>query len=115
VLRRRIADALAALSDALDPTRPDRTPDAFIAALARVDQVRPAFKASRYVTSRLGRANPADWIDALAACRVPAVALIETGATPSAVRKAVGAARKAMQQPSELLAALKDLQRELAA
>jgi len=115
VLRRRIADALAALSDALDPTRPDRTPDAFIAALARVDQVGAAFKASRYVTSRHGRASPADWIDTLAACRVPAVALIETSATLGAIRKAVGAARKAVQQPSELLAALKDLQRELVA
>jgi len=115
VLRRRIADALAALSEALDPAKPDRTPDAFVAALARIDQVDAAFKASRFVTSRMGRTNPADWIDALMACRAPAVALIAAGATPGPIRKLVGAARKAVQQPSELLAALTDLRRALAA
>jgi uncharacterized membrane protein YccC len=115
VLRRRIADALAALSDALDPAKPERTPDAFVAALARVDQVGAAFRASRLVTSRLGRANPADWVDALTACRAPAIALIDGGATPGPIRKLVGAARKAVQQPSGLLAALTDLQRALAA
>lgn len=113
VLRRRIADALAALSEALDPATPDRTPDAFVAALARLDEVGAAFKASRFVTSRIGRMNPADWIDALAACRAQAVALIESGQTPGAIRKAVGAARKAVQQPSELPGALADLQRAL--
>ena len=115
VLRRRIADALAALSEALDPAKPERTPDAFVAALARVDQVGVAFKASRVFTSRMGRASPADWIDALTACRTPAVALIDAGETPGAIRKLVGAARKAVQQPSELLAALTDLRRALAA
>jgi hypothetical protein len=115
VLRRRIADTLAALSEALDPAKPGHTPDAFVAALARVDQVGAAFRASRFVTSRLGRANPADWIDALDACRAPAVALIEAGETPGAIRKAVGAARKAVQQPGELLAALSELRVALAA
>ncbi|HEX5124404.1 MAG TPA: FUSC family protein [Rhodanobacteraceae bacterium] len=115
VLRRRIADALAALSEALDPAASVRTPDAFVAALARVDQVGAAFKASRIVTSRLRRANPADWIDALTACRAPAIVLIDAGATPAAIRKLVGGARKAVQQPPELLAALTDLRRALTA
>jgi fusaric acid resistance family protein len=115
VLRRRIADALAALSEALDPAKPERAPDAFVAALARVDQVGTAFKASRFVTSRMRRANPADWIDALMACRMPAVALIDAGETPGTIRKLVGTARKAVQQPSELLAALTDLRRALTA
>ena len=115
VLRRRIADALAALSDALDPAKPERTPDAFVVALARVEQAGTAFKASRFVTSRFGLANPADWIDALMACRKPAVAMIDAGETPGAIRRRVGAARKAVQQPPELLAALTDLQRALAA
>ena len=113
VLRRRIADALAALSDALDPAKPDRTPDAFVAALVRVDQVGAAFRASRFVTSRIGRTNPADWIDALTACRAPAVALIETGETPGAIRKKVGAARKALLDPPTLLPALEDLRATL--
>jgi len=115
VLRRRIADALAALSEALDPAKPERASDAFVAALARVDQVGVAFKASRLFASRIGCANPADWIDALMACRAPAVALIDAGETPGTIRKLVGAARKAVQQPPELLAALTELRRALAA
>jgi len=115
VLRRRIADALAALSEALDPAKPERASDAFVAALARLDQVGVAFKASRLFASRIGRANPADWIDALMACRAPAVALIDAGETPGTIRKLVGAARKAVQQPPELLAALTELRRALAA
>jgi uncharacterized membrane protein YccC len=115
VLRRRISDALAALSEALDPARTDRTGDAFVAALARVEQVSRAFYASRLVTSRLGRPNPADWIDALMACRAPTVALVDAGATPAAIRKLVGEARKALRQPSELPGALIGLQHALAA
>jgi hypothetical protein len=114
VLRRRIADALAALSEALDPATPRRTPDAFVAALARVDQVGPAFRASRFVAARFGRAAPAEWIDTLIACRTPAVALIDAGETPGAIRKAVGTARKAVQEPPELLSALTALRRALA-
>ena len=106
VLRRRIADALAALSDALDPAIPERTADSFVAALDQVEQVAPAFKASRVVTRWLKPVHPADWVDALFACRHPAIALIEEGATPGNVRKAVGAARKAMREPEGLLPAL---------
>jgi hypothetical protein len=114
VLRRRIADALAALSEALDPARPTRTSGAFVAALARVEQVAPAFRASRLVTRHLGREQPADWVDALIACRDPAVALIDSGATPPGVRKSVGAARKALREPKEIPGALRDLQAALA-
>jgi len=109
VLRRRIAEALAALSEALDPARTERSPDAFVAALYRVDQIGPAFKASRFVTSRFGRTNPADWIDALMDCRAPALALIEAGETPGAIRKSVGAARKALLDPAQLQPALDGL------
>lgn len=115
VLRRRIADALAALSDALDPARSTRTADAFAAAVTRVEQVAPAFRASRRATRWFRSAHPADWIDALVACREPALALIKTGETPGASRRAVGAARKAVREPGELLAALADLRRALAA
>jgi Fusaric acid resistance protein-like len=113
VLRRRIADALAALSEAFDPAAPERTPDGFVAALAQVDQVAPAFRASRWVTGKLKPVHPADWIDALASCRVPAVSLISAGQTPGAVRKAVGAARKALREQDSLLPALVALRQSL--
>lgn len=115
-LRRRLADALASLGSALDPATSDRTPDAFIAALAGVEQIAPAFRASRLVTRHLpGQrgAQPADWIDTLLACRAPALALIESGKTPADVRRAIGAARKALLEPATLLATLQNLQRSL--
>jgi len=113
VLRRRIADALAALSEAIDPATPERTADGFVAALAQVEQVAPAFRASRFATRRLKPVHPADWIDALNACRVPAIALIATGQTPGTVRKAVGAARKALREPDGLLPALEAMRESL--
>jgi hypothetical protein len=113
VLRRRIADALAALSEAFDPSNATRSADAFVAALARVEQVAPAFRAARSVGRKSGRTNPADWIDALAGLRDAAVARIEARETPGAVRKAVGASRKAILEPEHLLDALTDLRRTL--
>jgi hypothetical protein len=113
VLRRRLADALAALADALDPAQPGRTSAGFVAAVARVEQLAPAFRASRMATRRFQAWQPADWVDALLACRDPAVALIRKGDTPGAVRRAVGAARRSMREPGELLAALEDLRRSL--
>jgi hypothetical protein len=113
VLRRRIADALAALSEAFDPSNATRSADAFVAALARVEQVAPPFRAARSVGRKSGRPNPADWIDALAGLRDAAVARIEARETPGAVRKAVGASRKAILEPEHLLDALTDLRRTL--
>ena len=115
VLRRRIADALAALSDALDPSNDERTPDDFVAALDRIEQVAPAFRAGRFASKSFRAIQPADWIDALANCRAPAVALAVAGRTPGAVRKAVGAARRALREPAELSPALSELARTLAA
>ena len=112
VLRRRIADALAALADALDPASAIRSPDAFVAALDRVEQLAPPFRAARMV-GRSRRMHPADWIDALAACRVAAITRIDAGETGAAVRKAVGAARKALREPPLLRDALIDLRRSL--
>jgi fusaric acid resistance family protein len=113
VLRRRIADALAALSEALDPANAARSPEAFVAMLARVEQLAPAFRAARRVAWRSRRVNPADWIDALGACSEPAVALITSSATPGAARKAAGAARKAVREPDTLLPALRELRQAL--
>ena len=109
VLRRRIADALAVLSDAFDPAITEKTPDSFVAALASVEQVAPAFKASRIVARRFAPTHPADWIDALLVCRAPAVALIKQQETPGRVRKAIGTARKAIREPEVLLPALRAL------
>jgi uncharacterized membrane protein YccC len=108
-LRRRIADALATLSNALDPATPVRVPDDFIAAVVAVEQMVPAFRASRMVTKRFRAMQPADWVDALLACRDPAIILIEKNETPGSVRRAVGAARKSMREPMEILPALKQL------
>ena len=114
VLRRRIADALAALSDALDPAATQRSPDGFIASIAAVEQLAPAFRAGRLVTKRMRVVQPADWVDELIACRGPALALIDRHETPVAARRAIGTARKAMREPREILAALKALESSLA-
>jgi hypothetical protein len=113
VLRRRIADSLAILADALDPITPPRRSDDFVAAIASVEEVAPAFRASRLVTRRFRTMQPADWVDALVACRAPAATLIDQGETPGPIRKAVGVARKSMREPTELLQALRELCRSL--
>lgn len=113
VLRRRLADALANLADALDPATSSPTPRHFVAAVASVQQMRPAFHASRLVTRQIRATQPADWVDTLVACRDPAVTLIEQGQVSGSVRRAVGAARKAMRTPEEILPALQALHRSL--
>lgn len=110
VLRRRIADALAALSAALDPANPERAPAAFTAALDDLARLAPSFRALRIATARWHQPQAADWIDALLERRADAVALIESGATPPETRRAVGAARKALREPATLSAALRALQ-----
>jgi hypothetical protein len=108
VLRRRLADALAALGEALDPAVDARTPARFVHALGKVEQLAPPFRTARRIArSRWG--EPAGWIDALAACHVPAVALITHDLTPGAVRRAVGSARQALREPAQLLPALEAL------
>ncbi len=109
VLRRRIADTLAALSEALDPTFHVRSSAQFGFAIGQVESVAPAFRATRMATRRLRKGQPADWIDTLIACRDPAIALIDAGRTPPEVRRAVGSARKAMREPDDIHAALVDL------
>lgn len=115
VLRRRIADALALLADALDPATPARGADDFVAALMQLEQVAAAFRASRLVTRRWQPVQPADWVDILVACRTPAVALIEAGDPVVSVRRATGAARKAIRKPETLARALMDLQQQMIA
>jgi hypothetical protein len=106
VLRKRIAETLAAMSEALDPQAAERRPGAVLAAMRRVEQLRPSFRARRLALRRWQPLQPMDWIDALAACTAPVVALAERGQAPGAVRKAVGAARKAMADPAQIGSAL---------
>ena len=113
VLRRRIADALAAMSEALDPQVAERRPDGVVAAIRRVEQLRPSFRARHLALRRWQPLQPVDWIAALAACEAPLVALVERGETPGAVRKAVGAARKAMREPAQIGPALAVLRQVL--
>jgi hypothetical protein len=114
VLRRRFAESLATLADAFDPATPARATGEVAAAMARVEQLAPAFRASRLATARIRRLQPADWIDTLAACRDPVLALVDRGQAPGEVRRAIGAARKALREPDQLLAALRLLQGALA-
>lgn len=113
VLRRRLADALAAMSEALDPQRAARSPAPVVAALRRVEQLRPSFHARRLALRRWQALQPADWIDALVACEAPVVALVERGEAPGAVRQAIGVARKAMREPAEIGPALEGLRAAL--
>jgi hypothetical protein len=113
VMRRRIADALSSLSHALDPATSARRPDDFVAAVAAVKQLAPAFRASRLVTRYFRAIQPADWVDILVACADPAITLIEKGETSIPVRRAVGAARKSIREPGEILRALQKLRRSL--
>jgi hypothetical protein len=115
VLRRRLADALATLGEALDPALAARSAEPFTQALDAVRQLAPAFRAARRLGLQLRWRQPADWIDALAACRRPAVALIERGAAPGDVRRAVGRARQALREPERLLPALEALRDALGA
>ena len=113
VLRKRIAEALAAMSEALDPQVVERRADSVVAACKRVEQLRPSFRARHLALRRWQPLQPVEWIDALLACRGAVVVLVERRETPGAVRKAVGAARKAMREPAEIGPALAGLRQAL--
>lgn len=117
ILRRRIAGALAAMSEALDPATAERRPQAIIGSMGLVRQMVPVFRAHG-IAHRLARRREtpphATWIAALLACEAPVLALVEGGQTPGAVRKAIGTARKAMREPGEIGPALAALAAALA-
>ena len=113
ILRRRMADALAALASALDRQQPTRSPDAFVAALKAVEQIAPAFRSTRYIAHRVRPERPADWIDALLECAKPACRLIEQGRAPASVHQALAHARRAMREPEQILPALQQLHASL--
>jgi hypothetical protein len=113
VLRRKLADALAAMAEAMDPARDERTPARVAHALDQLEDMAAPFRASRRFTQRFRAMQPADWIDALLACRGPAIDVIARGETPGRVRQAIGAARKSLREPELLLPALQQLRQAL--
>ena len=113
MLRKRIAEALATMSDALDPQVVERRPQGIVAACKRVEQLRPSFRGRHLALRRWQPLQPLEWIDTLLACRDAVVTLVERGETPGKVRKALGAARKAMREPAEIRAALGALREAL--
>ncbi len=114
VLRKRIAEALAAIADALDPQAAERRADRVVAAIRRVEQLRPSFRARHLALRRWQPLQPHDWIALLADCEAPVLALVQRAETPGAVRKAVGAARQAMREPARIAPALAALRQALA-
>lgn len=115
VLRRRLADVLAAMAEALDPATTDRTPARVASAFDHLADMTAPFRARRRFTRRFRTLQPADWVDTLLACRTPVIDLITRGETPGRVRQAVGAARKALREPEHLLPALQQLRETLGA
>jgi fusaric acid resistance family protein len=114
-LRRRLADALSEFAVALDPRRHSKGAESLVAAWARVEELVPAFRALGRVSPRSAAAQAADWAQTLLACRDDALALIESGASPGEVRRALGSARQALRDPAMLLPALSQLKETLSA
>ena len=111
ILRGRIGRALAAMSEALDPAVALRKPVDVAGPLALVTEMRPVFRVHRFARRRRPL-RPDEWIASLAACEAPVLALAASGQAPGEVRRAIGAARKAMREPVEIgpaLAALRDV------
>jgi len=110
ILRRRIADALAALATTLDrQSSSTGKPDAFIAALHAVEQVAPAFRATRHIAHRVRPERPAEWIETLLDCQEPGARLIEQGHASPNVQRALAHARRSMREPEQILPALQQL------
>lgn len=113
VLRRRLADALAAMAEATDPATPERSPARVAKALDELADMAAPFRAARRFTQGFRTIQPADWVDTLLACRAPAIELIARGETPRRLRQAIGAARKSLREPDALLPALQQLRQTL--
>jgi hypothetical protein len=112
-LRRRMADALAALAVALDRQQPTHSSAAFFAGLRGVEQLAPAFRATRHLARYVRKDRPAECIDVLLACRESAGKLIERGKAPASVHQALGNARRSLREPETMLPALQQLQASL--
>jgi len=113
VLRRRLADALAAMAEAMDPATTERLPARLARTLDELEDMAAPFRTARRITQRFRTLQPADWVDTLLACRASAIDVIARGETPGRVRQAIGAARKSLRQPDTLLPALQQLRQTL--
>jgi hypothetical protein len=74
-----------------------------------VEQVAPAFRATRHIAHRVRPERPADWIETLVHCREPAGKLIEQGSAPPNVQRALAQARRSLREPEQILPALQQL------
>ncbi|WP_165488568.1 MULTISPECIES: FUSC family protein [Dyella] len=115
VVRRRIANALAALAEALDPATEHRQARAFDDAMDELALVAPPFRLARALTRHRRAKRPADWADTLLDGRDLADTLIARQLTPAKVRQAVGVARKSLREPDGLQEALLHLRQTLEA
>ncbi|KLD63530.1 FUSC family protein [Dyella japonica] len=113
VLRRRLADALAAMAEATDPATPERSPARVAKTLDELAGMAAPFRAARRFTQGFRTVQPADWVDTLLACRTAAIEVIARGETPGRLRQAIGAARKSLREPDTLLPALQQLRQTL--
>jgi uncharacterized membrane protein YccC len=108
VVRRRIADALAALSTYLGDRNPV-TDDDLVASLDRLDEIAAPWNALERVTAwRKTLRKPGEWIALVHEC----VALVRSRPQVSGgARRALGDARKSMRDPEAIgpkLLALRD-------
>lgn len=96
VVRRRVADALAALQDVL--AQPDHDRAGFADALERLREIAAPLRTHRrFVPRSPGSVHAADTVDALLACALPVDAL--RTAAPGAARL-VGELRRGLREPT---------------
>jgi len=111
VLRRRLADALAALQEQLAAPAPE-TAAGLRRALGRVDEVAPPFRLlARLRPLPVRLRAPGEWVRLVADCAAAADPL-DAPASPEA-RRALGEARRALREPEALLPALERLRAAL--
>ena len=98
VVRRRVADALAALQDVLaaEPKGLDTARARFAHTLEQLEEIAPPLRTHRRIRPRA--AHAADTVDALLACAAPVDAMPEV--PPGAAARLVGELRRGLRDPA---------------
>ena len=109
VLRKRMGEALALLSEVLNQESTPRHVEALINAITTVEELYPTFHACRLLTRHFISNHPADWIDLIIACKERALTLVGQHTISPSIKRAVGNARKALREPDTISPALQDL------
>lgn len=115
VLRRRLADVLACLSEAFDPASPDCSAARVRHAMDQLRRVGKAFRAMRWASAVVRPSRPDRWAAVLLACEPSALTLLARDQATVEVRRAIGTARKALREPASLQDALDALRGSLEA